>query len=942
MLSASPPSTDAVKYTVGAAIAIYIVWKTLYQRHQSTPDGPKPLPQPPMLPILGNIHHLNENIIGRIIGFNFRTVVSAPYGDDWRKYRRIFLESTGMRIMAQKQPAIQFEAQEMVSHLVKMNGEAVYPLHYLQFFAYNIILRIMADDRCDGPSDLLLLEELEAQEQGFALASPVKNPSSLFPILRFLPKSWTGLPLEEALENARGNTERMQRLVDRLRARLEAGEDVQCAGRNLLAKEEAGELDHEEVLGTLGVSLAAGVETSSTALSWWIAELANHPHVQQNIVEEIRHIPKEAGLPEYEVLQGFPHLNASIRETLRLHPPAPFGVPHYTVEDDVYRGYRIEKKRTIIFNIHAMNRDPTRLTKRLDAGENVQCFVRDILEKEAQGELEHEKVLSMMGITIATGYLKEQVGASKFPTNEEALDLPYLNATIRETMRLASGRTVRLTARKALGTAAAVVVAYAIWRYSAKPSQNGAKPLPQPPSLPVFGNVHLIDKDPLKCFEYYSQKLGPIFRFDLGAQRLLIVNDANIAYELTSKRGPLYNSRPTDNPFEAIITQDYRSFASTPYGEVWRKRRRIFMDALGSRRLPKYQEYIDLESQHLLINISNIKQQPTNPLPLIQLFTYNVIIKVLVDERFESPDDPWIVREMEIGGMLFDCLAPTGNLARIFPILRFFPQSWVGYKEEDVRTTVDEGNCRFEVLIDRLKKRLASGEDVQCFVRDILEKEAQGELDHQEVQAMMGVTLAAGYETTASTVTWWIAELANHPEVQAKIYAEMKEKVGTGKYPTHEEALDLPYLNATIRETMRLHPAGPFALPHLVMDDDTYQGYHIPKNHTVIFNVYGMNRDPNRFENPNVFNPDRYLNVQQPSSVLTNGRPEDRDHTSFGFGRRVCAGMHLAERELLAVTSLIASKFILEAIDGPIDTEHYHLGLNMSALPYKVKFIPRA
>ncbi|OZJ03717.1 hypothetical protein BZG36_03313 [Bifiguratus adelaidae] len=496
--------------------------------------------------------------------------------------------------------------------------------------------------------------------------------------------------------------------------------------------------------------------------------------------------------------------------------------------------------------------------------------------------------------------------------------------------------------QEALATAAALLAAYAIWRRSTKPSYKGAKALPQPPTLPLLGNVHLIGNDPLKCFEYYAQKLGPIFRFDLGSQRWVIINDAAIAYELTSKRGALYNSRPTRNPFEDIVTHHFKSLASSPYGEEWRKRRRIFMDALGARRLPKYQEYIDLEAEHLFSNIAKTQQQPTSPLPFIQLFTYNVIIKVLIDERFPSPDDPWVVREMEIGEKMFEFVSPTGNLAQIFPILGFLPQTWVGYREEDVQALSKEGYSRFETMIARLKKRLDSGEDVHCFCRDILEKEAQGELDHEEVLTMMGVTIGAGYETTSTTVTWWIAEMANHPETQARVFAELKGRVGARKFPTYEEALELPYLNATIRETMRLHPAGPFAVPHLVMDDDVYQDYHIPKDYTVILNVYGMNRDPNRFVNPTEFKPERYLDVYQPSSALANGKPDDRDHTTFGFGRRVCAGMHLAERELLVVTSVIASNFMIEPVDGPIDTEHFKLGLAMSALPYNVKFIPRS
>ncbi|OZJ04489.1 hypothetical protein BZG36_02664 [Bifiguratus adelaidae] len=475
----------------------------------------------------------------------------------------------------------------------------------------------------------------------------------------------------------------------------------------------------------------------------------------------------------------------------------------------------------------------------------------------------------------------------------------------------------------ALATAAAVAVSFAIWSLST-PRTNGktGKPLPRPPALPIVGNMHLMKQGPLQCLQYWGEKLGPIFRFDIGTEHWVVVNDSDIAYELCSKRGALYNSRPASSHFSRIQSADFKQFAMTPYGE-------------------EYQEYIDREATHLVDNVRKTHGEAVDPVPLIQLFTYNVIAKVLVDERHDHPFDPWVVEEMELVDKFFKYASLTAHPARIFPILRILPQSWVGVKEEDVVALTKRRFSRFDAMLDKLRKRLDTGEDVKCFCKDLLEKESNGELDHEEVLTFISVMILAGNDTTASTIAWWIAEMANHPDIQQSVHAEIKANIGIGELPPFKNAADMPYLNATLRETMRLHPAGPLAVPHSVMEDDIFEGYHIPKDSTVMFNVYTMNRDPRRYKDPDTFKPERYLDVRQPSSSLVNGKPEDRDHMSFGFGRRVCAGMHLAELELLVVTSAILSSFSI-VTDSPIDTEDFDFAFTLSPLPFKVRFLPRA
>ncbi|OZJ01796.1 hypothetical protein BZG36_05535, partial [Bifiguratus adelaidae] len=477
------------------------------------------------------------------------------------------------------------------------------------------------------------------------------------------------------------------------------------------------------------------------------------------------------------------------------------------------------------------------------------------------------------------------------------------------------------------------------WRSSA----NNAKLLPKPPSIPFLGNMHLLlGGNPMSCFQKWGKKLGPIFRFQMGSQDWIIINDASIAHELCSGRGTIYNSRPLDNKFARILSHDFKNLGGSKYGDDWRKRRRIFVDALGSRRFPIYLEQIDVEALLLIKNLAKTKSTPIDPTSYMKLLTFNIIMKILADYRLEDPNDPELLEELELEVRLFKAFNPAGNLVAFLPFLKIFPQSWVGPKIEDVWDLRHAVEAKLQRYLDMVSARIANGEDIACFCRDLLEKQQEGQLDRDELIELMSDTMFAGLETSTSTLIWLTAELANQPELQVTLQQEMRDVLGPDVCPKHDDTPKLPLLQSCVREALRLHPAGPIGLPHATSEDDVYNGYFIPKDTTILTNIYTMNRDPVKYPDPATFNPYRYIDERQSSVALTKGKVESRDHFAFGFGRRICAGMHIAEAEVLAAAGAVIWAFDIERpSEALIDTEGFDLGLTLSALPFKVKFVPR-
>lgn len=161
----------------------------------------------------------------------------------------------------------------------------------------------------------------------------------------------------------------------------------------------------------------------------------------------------------------------------------------------------------------------------------------------------------------------------------------------------------------------------------------------------------------------------------------------------------------------------------------------------------------------------------------------------------------------------------------------------------------------------------------------------------------------AGSETTSSTIEWALTELLSNPESLNKAKAELGQAVGADRTFEEDDIDNLPYLKAVIKETLRLHPPIPFLVPRRAMEDTNFQGYHIPKDTQVLVNAWAIGRDPEVWDEPWSFKPERFLG----STVDYKG--QNYELIPFGAGRRMCAGVPLAHRMLHLILGSLLHKF---------------------------------
>ncbi|RWA13097.1 hypothetical protein EKO27_g2010 [Xylaria grammica] len=193
-----------------------------------------------------------------------------------------------------------------------------------------------------------------------------------------------------------------------------------------------------------------------------------------------------------------------------------------------------------------------------------------------------------------------------------------------------------------------------------------------------------------------------------------------------------------------------------------------------------------------------------------------------------------------------------------------------------------------------------------CIASEIVR--AQDELGFSDSRAgyLNGTILEAGSDTSASTLIGFVQAMLIFPEVSKLAQAEIDDVCGD-RIPSLDDLPDLPYIRGCVKESMRWMPTAMLGLPHATIRDDEYLGYKIPKGAAVVLNVWAIHNDASRYPEPRRFDPSRWAHDSQTSAESANNQdPSKRDQFAFGAGRRICQGIHIADRALfLGISRLL-------------------------------------
>uniref|UniRef100_A0A803NB99 Cytochrome P450 n=1 Tax=Chenopodium quinoa TaxID=63459 RepID=A0A803NB99_CHEQI len=196
--------------------------------------------------------------------------------------------------------------------------------------------------------------------------------------------------------------------------------------------------------------------------------------------------------------------------------------------------------------------------------------------------------------------------------------------------------------------------------------------------------------------------------------------------------------------------------------------------------------------------------------------------------------------------------------------------------------------------------------------------------------------ILAGVETTSVTLIWTLSLLLNNKDVMNKTRAEVDTVVGKERQVNESDLTNLVYLQAVLKESMPLYPAGPLSVPRESITDCTVNGNHIPAGTQLFVNLHKIQRDPKVWDNPLDFQPERFLMTYKDYDV----RGQNYDYLPFGGGRRMCPGISFALRAIQFIVANLAHGFeISTPSDEPVDmTQAFKLS-NLKVKPVEAILI---
>ena len=345
-----------------------------------------------------------------------------------------------------------------------------------------------------------------------------------------------------------------------------------------------------------------------------------------------------------------------------------------------------------------------------------------------------------------------------------------------------------------------------------------------------------------------------------------------------------------------------KDIAFANYGPGWKFHRKLFMTAVRKYLSDQQvvEERISEQAEKLLQYFEEQKGKDFDPAQILMESVANVICRVTFGKHFDS-SHPDFQELLQLNNRAFTDIELNTQvfLLDFFPIVRFFPFS--AYKTEEQMADRMFEILRHQLKIQEeefdptgdiesltgslLKERIAAGNEVGEDHKDSL-------LSDDYIVNTMEDMFSAGYETTSTTLRWTIAYLVHHPQCQTEIQNELDEVVGRDRMPGLDDRPNLPLVQATIMEALRLGNVAETALPHYTLKDTSLAGYRVPKDTVVLVNLMNVHLDPNCWENPNSFNPRRHIDAD--GQLITNSG----NFLPFSAGRRVCAGESLAKVRL--------------------------------------------
>ncbi|XP_061982114.1 dimethylnonatriene synthase-like [Populus nigra] len=473
----------------------------------------------------------------------------------------------------------------------------------------------------------------------------------------------------------------------------------------------------------------------------------------------------------------------------------------------------------------------------------------------------------------------------------------------------------------------ATVAVITLFRHLTRPKLN-LPPGPKP--WPIIGNLNLLAGPlPHRNMHALVQKYGPIMQLKFGSFPVVVGSSVEMAEAVLKTNDVKLADRPKIAAGK-YTTYNYSNITWSQYGPYWRQARKVcLMELFSPKRLDQFETVRVQELHALLRKLFVSAGKPINARDNFSDLSLSVISRLVLGKNYtvKTGNQKEYISPKEFQEMIDEIFLLNGvlDIGDSIPWLAFLDlQGYISFNIKRMKAVGQLFDGFLEHTLNEHQQRRKGVKDyVPQDMMDVLlqlsdDPNLEVQLDRTAVKAFTMDLIAGGTESSSVTTEWAMAELLKKPEYFKRATEELDRVIGRDRWVEEKDIVNLPFMNAICKETMRLHPVTPFLVPRLAREDIQLGGYDIPKGTRVMVNVWTIGRDASIWEKPHEFCPERFIG----KSIDVKGH--NFELLPFGAGRRMCVGYSLGLKVIQASVANLLHGFKWK-LPGDMTTEELNM-----------------
>nr|QWK52332.1 cytochrome P450 705A32-1 [Isatis tinctoria] len=467
---------------------------------------------------------------------------------------------------------------------------------------------------------------------------------------------------------------------------------------------------------------------------------------------------------------------------------------------------------------------------------------------------------------------------------------------------------------------------------------------PSPPSLPIIGHLHLLLSVLIhKSFQKLSSKYGPFLYLRIFNVPIVLVSSSSIAYEIFKTHDMNVSFRGLPPIHESLLFGS-STFLMAPHGDYWKFMKKLTVtNLLGSQALERSRgmRAEELERFYSSLLDKAIKSESVEISKEAMKLSNNIIFKMLMGRSFCWEEDGEVERAR---GLVIESFALFKKIFLATLLRRPLEKFGISLFKQDILSV----SGRFGELLERILRKHEEekpSEQQSADMMDVLleafrDENAEYKITRKHIKSFLIELFIAGTDSVGQTTQWTMAEIINKANILERLREEIDCVVGNSRLIQETDLPNLPYLQAVVKEGLRLHPPAPLFL-RTFREGCKIGGFYVPEKTTLVVNAYALMRDPDSWEDPLEFKPERFL-----ASSILSGQEEERreqalEYIPFGSGRRGCPGANLAYVFIGTAVGTMVQCFDWRIKGDKVNMEEAVGGMNL-AMAHPLKCIPVA